>query len=115
LEDQHWMDLAEEAGQLREAMQTRAPIEQAKGMIALLRGCSVTDAYAELRRTSNDHNVKLHELATALVALVDGAAADDDPGLATAMRVAAATWPTAGGEPGERAAASPLGGGAAPS
>ncbi|MGN6300751.1 MAG: ANTAR domain-containing protein [Angustibacter sp.] len=66
MDEQQWMDLAEEAGQLREALRTRGPIEQAKGVIMGLRRCSPDDAYAELAEMSRNHNIKVHDIARAL-------------------------------------------------
>lgn len=66
MDEQQWMDLAEEAGQLREALRTRGPIEQAKGVIMGLRRCSPDEAYAELAEMSRNHNIKVHDLARAL-------------------------------------------------
>jgi hypothetical protein len=64
--EQEWMDLAEEAGQLREALATRGTIEQAKGVIMGVRRCTADEAYAELAEMSRNHNVKVHDLALAL-------------------------------------------------
>jgi hypothetical protein len=66
LDEQQWIDLAEEAGQLREALTTRGPIEQAKGVIMSLRRCSPDDAYVELAEMSRNHNIKVYDLARAL-------------------------------------------------
>ncbi len=66
LDEQRWMDLAEEAGQLREALLTRGAIEQAKGVIMSLRRCTPDDAYAELAELSRHHNIKVYDLARAL-------------------------------------------------
>lgn len=66
MDEQQWMDLAEEAGQLREALITRGPIEQAKGVIMSLRRCSPDEAYAELAEMSRNHNIRVADLARAL-------------------------------------------------
>jgi len=71
--DLEWMDLAEEAGQLREAMSTRAPIEQAKGILMTLRGFDSETAWAELKRAYPffaDHEEKAGEREIPVVALV---------------------------------------------
>ncbi|WP_460458153.1 ANTAR domain-containing protein [Angustibacter peucedani] len=105
-DEYHWMDLAEEAGQLREAMAHRAPIEQAKGAIATRRQCTTDEAFAVLRKASNDHNVKLHELAVAVVELFsDYRAARHEHDASPAMSAAIDTWWAAlraeGGRPSE--------------
>jgi GAF domain-containing protein len=56
------------AQQLQSAMQSRAVIEQAKGIIMGSRRCSADEAFAILTRISQDTNRKLREVATALVA-----------------------------------------------
>jgi hypothetical protein len=89
----HWMDLAEEAGQLREAMVSRAPIEQAKGMLMLMRGYSADAAWAELRRVSSEENVKVRHLAVALVAVARGRhAADGEPVPEATLAVVRRRW-----------------------
>ncbi len=75
MDEQEWMDLAEEAGQLREAMVHRAVIEQAKGVVAVLRGATPEEAFALLRGASMNHNVKLRDLCLALVDAVGPARA----------------------------------------
>jgi transcriptional regulator with GAF, ATPase, and Fis domain len=55
------------AGQLRTALTSRATIEQAKGMIMAERGCSAEEAFEQLAKISNDRNVKLRDVAAALV------------------------------------------------
>lgn len=78
------MDLAVEAGQLREALVSRADIEQAKGIIMGIRRCGPDDAFRELSTVSQRANVKVALLAAALVALAPpgGAPGDVDPALA---------------------------------
>jgi AmiR/NasT family two-component response regulator len=55
------------ASQLRTALTSRATIEQAKGMIMAERGCSAEEAFEQLAKISNDRNVKLRDVAAALV------------------------------------------------
>jgi hypothetical protein len=69
-DETQWMDLAVEAGTLREAMVTRASIEQAKGVLMGLRRCSADQAFAELRAVSQGSNTKLHVIAETLLAAV---------------------------------------------
>ena len=56
------------AQDLQEAMRSRAVIEQAKGMVMALEHCSGEEAFARLVRRSQRDNVKLREVAAALVA-----------------------------------------------
>ncbi|MCU1692204.1 MAG: histidine kinase [Frankiales bacterium] len=58
-------DLAE---QLREAMQSRAVIEQAKGVLMATRRCDADTAFATLVELSQTSNRKLRDLAAAVVA-----------------------------------------------
>jgi transcriptional regulator with GAF, ATPase, and Fis domain len=60
--------------QLREAMGSRAGIEQAKGILMGQRRCSEAEAFNILVRLSQDTNRKLHDVAAALVteATTDG-------------------------------------------
>lgn len=61
------------AGQLEQAMASRAVIEQAKGVIMALRGIPEYQAFEVLRRTSQDRNVKVRALAEQVIAgVVDG-------------------------------------------
>ncbi|MBM6401173.1 GAF and ANTAR domain-containing protein [Phycicoccus sonneratiae] len=55
------------AGQLEQAMASRAVIEQAKGVIMALRGIPEHDAFQVLRKTSQDRNVKVRVLAEQVV------------------------------------------------
>ncbi len=56
------------AAQLRTAMQSRAVIEQAKGILIGERRCSPQEAFDILVRLSQDTNRKLRDVAEALVA-----------------------------------------------
>jgi GAF domain-containing protein len=53
--------------QLREALESRIVIEQAKGMLANANGITVDDAFARLRRHARTLRVPLREVATAVV------------------------------------------------
>lgn len=53
--------------QLNEALCTRPGIEQAKGVLATLRHSTPQQAFEELSYVSQQHNVKIYELASALV------------------------------------------------
>jgi GAF domain-containing protein len=60
-------DAVEEAEGLRAAMQTRAVIEQAKGMIMADRKCSADEAFRLLTQASNHSNRKLRDVARSIV------------------------------------------------
>lgn len=53
--------------QLEAALVTRPAIEQAKGILAAARRTTPEIAFEELSYVSQFHNVKLHDLATALI------------------------------------------------
>ncbi|HEU0088167.1 MAG TPA: ANTAR domain-containing protein [Pseudonocardiaceae bacterium] len=55
-----------ETAQLREALQNRDVIGQAKGILMQRRGISATEAFEVLRRSSQELNIKLAELARTL-------------------------------------------------
>ncbi len=67
MSDNQWMDLAEEAGQLREALAGRAPIEQAKGILISVHRIDPDAAFSMLTKMSSVHNIKVRVLAAALV------------------------------------------------
>ncbi|MCW2715967.1 MAG: hypothetical protein JWN88_3014 [Frankiales bacterium] len=53
--------------QLQQALTSRVLIEQAKGMLAQVGGLDMDDAFAVLRRYARDHNLRLGDLAGAVV------------------------------------------------
>ncbi|WP_084963999.1 GAF and ANTAR domain-containing protein [Thermoactinospora rubra] len=55
------------AAQLQEALAGRSLIDQAKGIIMKASGCSAEDAFEELRRVSQQHQIKVADLARQLV------------------------------------------------
>jgi anti-anti-sigma factor len=65
------------ADQMRQAMESRAVIEQAKGMLIAAHGCSSDEAFHMLSESSQRTNRKLRELATAMV---EGARRTPKPG-----------------------------------
>jgi PAS domain-containing protein len=67
-------ELAGLAADLRHAMETRAVIEQAKGVIMGDRHCSDEEAFAHLVRLSSTTHVKLRDVARNIVAQVSGSA-----------------------------------------
>jgi AmiR/NasT family two-component response regulator len=56
------------AQQLQAAMESRAVIEQAKGIVMGSRRCTAAEAFSILSRISQDTNRKLREVAAELVA-----------------------------------------------
>jgi GAF domain-containing protein len=62
-----YYDRAETADHLRRAMESRATIEQAKGVIMATSGCNADEAFAILRGQSQLENRKLRDIATELV------------------------------------------------
>jgi len=65
------------AEQLTEAMRSRAGIEQAKGILVAVHGCSPEEAFVRLSRMSQQSNRKLREVAEDVVAgYVRGAMTD---------------------------------------
>jgi len=62
-----YADVAADAVNMRAAMESRAVIEQAKGIIMARDYCTPDEAFDILRRTSQQQNVKLRDLARTLV------------------------------------------------
>ncbi|MEV6873287.1 ANTAR domain-containing protein [Amycolatopsis sp. NPDC051128] len=58
--------------QMLDLLASRAAIEQAKGAIMAVRRCAADEAWQTLRRTSQEFNVKVRELAVALVEQLGG-------------------------------------------
>ncbi|WP_152916248.1 ANTAR domain-containing protein [Arthrobacter sp. RIT-PI-e] len=56
-----------EVKQLQEALGSRAVIDQAKGIIMAQQRCSSDEAFARLTRLSNDTNVRIRDVASALI------------------------------------------------
>ncbi|WP_460458283.1 ANTAR domain-containing protein [Angustibacter peucedani] len=67
-----------EAEQLREALLSRAVIDQAKGILMAQHRCDADSAFAILVRRSQDENVKLRTVATSLVRSVRDPVEDRD-------------------------------------
>ena len=57
----------DEVAGLRAAMESRAVIEQAKGVLMARDRCTPDEAFAVLRRISQHGNVKLRDLAQTVV------------------------------------------------
>ncbi|MFG1610619.1 GAF and ANTAR domain-containing protein [Actinoplanes sp. NPDC049265] len=64
------------ARHLQAAMDSRAVIEQAKGIVMAQRRCAADEAFAFLTKVSQDNNRKLRDVAAALVAGVSRTADD---------------------------------------
>jgi AmiR/NasT family two-component response regulator len=63
--------LLEKNQQLQRALESRIVIEQAKGVLAERYGMSVDEAFELLRRSARSNRLRLHALATAVVASHD--------------------------------------------
>jgi response regulator NasT len=59
--------LEREIGHLRTALESRATIDQAKGILMVERRCTPEEAFEHLVRLSNDSNVRVAEVARAMV------------------------------------------------
>jgi hypothetical protein len=66
--------------QMLDLLQSRAALEEAKGIVIALRRCGPDEAWTTLRRASQELNVKVRELAVALVELIAGAPAPQPDG-----------------------------------
>lgn len=64
--------LAELTGHLETALASRGVIDQAKGILMAQQRCSAEDAFDILRRASQARNVKIRDIAVAVVAEVTG-------------------------------------------
>lgn len=62
-----YRQLTQEVEDLRRALRSRPTIEQAKGIIMADRSCSPDEAFALLRQLSMDTNVRLADVAAAVV------------------------------------------------
>ena len=76
-------ELRRQEAQLREALTSRAMIDQAKGILMARHGLDADAAFAELTRRSQHANVKLREVARQLVEEVSGSAATPSGSAAT--------------------------------
>ncbi|MET0449441.1 MAG: ANTAR domain-containing protein [Aeromicrobium sp.] len=88
--------LREEIEDLRRAMESRAVIEQAKGVLMAVYQIDEVRAFAILRRWSMHSNLKLRELATALVEVHAGCrrlpGAGDEAQAAVSAALRSAGW-----------------------
>jgi response regulator NasT len=72
--------MAEEIVQLREALSSRSTIDQAKGLVMAERRCTPDEAFRHLTKLSNDTNVRVADVAAALVYRAQGGASGNRPG-----------------------------------
>ncbi|WP_345436949.1 GAF and ANTAR domain-containing protein [Actinoallomurus vinaceus] len=63
----HYEDAHREAVQLRQAVEARAVVDQAKGVLMHAMGCDADTAFNELKRISQNRHVKLTALARRIV------------------------------------------------
>ena len=68
-----------ELEQLRTALSRRPVIDMAKGAVMAVARCDEESAFAQLSRVSQTHNVKLFDLASALVQDLPASAAQVPP------------------------------------
>ncbi|MEU5956271.1 GAF and ANTAR domain-containing protein [Streptomyces sp. NPDC047525] len=66
---------------VQQALHHRGVIDQAIGVVIAQQGCSAGQAFAILRKASQNRNVKLRELCVDLIARLTGNAPPDPPGL----------------------------------
>lgn len=63
----HWQQTRETVTQLEQALTSRSEIDQAKGALMAVHGCSADEAFTKLSKQSQHTNVKVHELARELL------------------------------------------------
>lgn len=71
------MDRLRDLRALREAMRTRPAVGQVKGMLMAVHRCDAEQAWATLARASQIHDVRVRDLAGAMIR----AAETPDPGV----------------------------------
>lgn len=62
-----WQYCRDTTDQLRHALTSRSEIDQAKGVIRALQGCSAEEAFEVLKARSQQENIKLHTIAVQLL------------------------------------------------
>jgi GAF domain-containing protein len=73
-----WQQSRETVAQLQAALVSRSDIDQAKGVLRALHGCSADEAFAMLVQRSQDDNVKLTTVAAQLLDSVTNIAGSQD-------------------------------------
>lgn len=76
--DRHVAALSAEVAGLQRAMETRAVIEQAKGMLVERLGCTPDEAFQVLAMQSQQENRKLRDIAAEQVRLIPVASNGND-------------------------------------
>jgi AmiR/NasT family two-component response regulator len=71
-------DAHQEIQELRQALQSRSVIDQAKGLVRAWRCCSEDEAFRALTEASQRANVKVRRLSAELVELASGCNSDAD-------------------------------------
>lgn len=74
----HYGQVTEENDHLHAAMATRRAIDQALGLIMAQNRCSSDEAFAILRRASQNRNVKINSLAAEMIRAVTGTTPDTE-------------------------------------
>ncbi|MET9757793.1 ANTAR domain-containing protein [Streptomyces sp. NPDC006372] len=82
--------LQEEVEQLRQAIVSRPVIDQARGILMAIHGCTSDEAWHILRETSQLSNTKLREVAAAVTASAETDGPPPPPELRTALQTAIA-------------------------
>lgn len=85
-EAQQFQGMAHEVLNLRRALSSRATIEQAKGIVMAERHCRPDEAYRQLVAMSNQTNVRLADVAAALVYQAQGLGRADVDGVPSAPK-----------------------------
>ncbi|WP_432488238.1 ANTAR domain-containing protein [Kineococcus sp. SYSU DK018] len=78
-QDRELEQLRTEVAQLRAALERRPVIDMAKGAVMAVARCDEGTAFEQLSRVSQRHNVKLFDLASALLQDLPAGAADVPP------------------------------------
>jgi hypothetical protein len=68
-----------EVSQLQEALASRSTIDQALGVLMSQNRCTRDEAFAVLRRASQNRNIKLRDVAAAIISRFTGHAAEPPP------------------------------------
>ncbi|OBG18394.1 response regulator receiver protein [Mycolicibacterium celeriflavum] len=63
-----WQQTRDTVSQLEHALTSRAEIDQAKGALMAIHGCSAEEAFQRLVHESQDRNIKLYEIARSMLA-----------------------------------------------
>jgi hypothetical protein len=103
-------DLATEVATLRDAIATRTIIGQATGLLAGQLGIPTYVAWRVMRRLSNETNIKLRDIARALVDAHDGRRSPEDVEIGRAIGAALGAALSAAREEGDTLVSGPADG-----